>query len=108
MQLEEKNTLDLVRLIFYPDASLKDCSMVEIVLQFLMFAFANMVRLSAKKRWDIFGSDLLILMGSHFLSYTAMSISLESLSMHMYGEMGSPCLISFEGLKVLVCHHLLE
>lgn len=101
---DEKRILDLVRLILCPRASLKDYRIVEIVLQYLMFDFANKVRSSAKNWWDIIGPNLLILMGSHFFPYTALSISLDSLSMHMmnmYGEMGSPCLIPLEGLKVI-------
>lgn len=83
MVLEENRTLDLVRFIFCPDCSLKFCNIERMVLQFMSLALAKRVSSSAKNRCDIFGPNLLILMGCHWLCSTALSMDLESLSMHM-------------------------
>lgn len=45
-------------------------------------ALANRVRSSTKKRCEILGPDLLMLIGHKFLACTTSSISLESLSIH--------------------------
>lgn len=52
---------------FSPDASLKEFQIWMIVLEFLESALANRVRSSTKKKWEILGPDMLILIGSHCL-----------------------------------------
>lgn len=62
---------------------MKEFKVLMMVLQFLESALAKRVRSSAKKRWEILGPDLLMLIGSHSVVVTAISVSLESLSIHM-------------------------
>ena len=102
LMFREKYTLDLFRLIFWPDSSQKESRVSLTLVQFFISAFANKTRSSAKKRREKASPLLDALTRSYNFSSHFPEIRKPSISIHIMnkqGERGSPCLIPLEGRK---------
>lgn len=62
---------------------MKEFRVLMMVLWFLELDLAKKVRSSTKKRWEILGPDMLMMIGNHYLVVTAFLMNFESLSIHM-------------------------